>query len=182
LGTVAIADIDAMCDALLAARAPKQYMVATSSKARRAFDVYLQNLNNSGLTSIKMEVGVGGSKKISTEVVEYKYSGFEFNFTTMPILDHPVMFAYALPSKSAYFIPLNGKVKTVDGGEQPNMQIRYFPKQTVYGNDMMEEYHDGGNNPINPTGSQAAWIVDYKTTQGLEILGAQHFGRMKVLS
>jgi hypothetical protein len=89
----------------------------------------------------------------------------------MPILDHPTMFAAALPSKSAYFIPLSGRVKTVDGTEQPNMQIRYFPKQTVYGNDMIEEYHNGGNNPINPTGSQAAWIVDYKTTQGLESPG-----------
>jgi hypothetical protein len=54
LGTVAITDIDAMCDALLASRAPKQYMVVSmGSKARSAFDVYLQNLNNSGLTSVQ---------------------------------------------------------------------------------------------------------------------------------
>jgi hypothetical protein len=180
LGTVAITDIDTMCDALLASRAPKQYLVSMGSKARRAFDVYLQNLNNSGLTSVRMNIPADSGKSINTEVTTYKYGSFEFNFSTMPILDHPTMFAAALPSKSAYFIPLSGRVKTVDGTEQPNMQIRYFPKQTVYGSDMIEEYHNGGNNPINPTGSQAAWIVDYKTTQGLEVLGAQFFGRMKV--
>lgn len=182
LGSVALADFDAMADALIASRVTnKQYLVGCSSKVRRAFDVYLQNLNNSGLTTVRMDVPVEGGKKINTEVTSYRYSGFDFNFATWQIFDHPTLFSQTL-NKFAYFLPLSGRVKTVGGGEQPNMQIRYYKSQTKFGNDMISEYHDGGDNPINPTGTKAGWIVDYKTIQGLEILGAQSFGRMKVLA
>lgn len=182
LGTVAIGDINTMLDALTAARCPKQYFVTGAMASRRAFDVYLQNLNNSGLTSIRMDVGVGGGKKINTQVTTYMYGNYELNFGNMPILDHPILFQGTLIQKSMYFIPLNGTVKVEGGGNMPNMQIRYYPKQTKYGNDMINEIHSGAFNPINPNGTIAEWRTDWETTQGLEVLGAQWFGRMRVLS
>ena len=182
LGTVAIADIDAMLDALTAARAPRQYLVAGAIDARRAVDVYLQNLNNSGLTSIRMNVDVAGGKKINTQVLEYKYGNYELNFADFPILDHPILFQGTLIKKSLYFMPLNGTVKVEGGGNMPNMQIRYFPKQTKYGNDLVNEIQSGAFNPINQTGTISEWRTDWQTTQGLEVLGAQWFGRMRVVS
>lgn len=182
LGTIAIGDINTMLDALTAARAPKQYLVTGPMDARRAIDVYLQNLNNSGLTSIRMDVGVGGNKKINTQVTTYSYSNYELNFGDMPILDHPILFQGTLIKKSMYFLPLNGTVKVQGGGNMPNMQIRYFPKQTKYGNDMINEIPSGAFNPIHPSGTVSEWRTDWQTTQGIEVLGAQWFGRMRVIS
>ncbi len=181
-GTVAIADFNTMADALIANRCPKQYMVVGSSAARRAMDVYIQNLNNSGLTSIRMNVDVQGGKKVNTQVLEYKYGNFEFNFGDMPILDHPVIAFGTVIKKSMYFLPLSGTVKVEGGANMPNMQIRYFPKQTKYGNDMINEIPSGAFNPISPNGTIAEWRTDWETTQGLEVLGAQWFGRMQVLA
>ncbi len=181
-GTVAIADFNTMADALIANRCPKQYMVVGSSAARRAMDVYIQNLNNSGLTSIRMNVDVQGGKKVNTQVLEYKYGNFEFNFGDMPILDHPVIAFGTVIKKSMYFLPLSGTVKVEGGANMPNMQIRYFPKQTKYGNDMINEIPSGAFNPISPSGTISEWRTDWETTQGLEVLGAQWFGRMQVLA
>lgn len=182
LGTVAIGDINTMLDALVAARCPKQYMVTGATNARGAFDVYLQNLNNSGLTSIRLNVDVAGGKKIDTTVLTYKYRNFELNFGNMPILDHPILFQGTLIQKSMYFIPLSGTVKVMGGANMPNMQIRYFPKQTKYGNDMINEIPSGAFNPLSPSGTISEWRTDWETTQGLEMLGAQWFGRMRVIS
>ena len=179
LGTVAIADINALLDALTANRAPKQFLIAGASAARRAFDVYLQNLNNSGLTSARLNVD---NKNIDTEVMQYKYGNYELNFANMPILDHPTLFSQTIIAKSMYVLPLNGRVKVQGGTEMPNMQIRYIPKQTKYGNDMINEIHSGAFNPIAPSGTIAEWRQDWQTSQGLEILGAQWFGRMRVLA
>ena len=68
------------------------------------------------------------------------------------------------------------------GDYQSAIQVRYFEKQGLYGNGMISESHDGALSPVNPNGQGQYWRMDYTTTQGIEVLGAQFFGKHRVLS
>jgi len=180
LGTVVLTDIDAQLDLMTAARAPLQYLVVGGKSARRAYDKLWKGLPSSGaMQSLRLTVD---GKEIDTTVERIEYGGYEINLKTLPILDHPVLFANTLISKSMYWIPYNGAVKVEGGGSQPAIQVRYFPNQSPYGNDIDGEIHSGALNPINPTGGIAEFRTDWLSWQGLEVLGAQWFGRQRVLN
>jgi len=176
--TVALSDIDSTLDALTANRAPKKYTVLGSSATIRAFDKLWKNLGSSGVTSARLVIN---GKEIDFDVEKVSYGGYELNYSVLPILDQPTMFASTNIVKDAYYIPLDKMVKIQGGGNEPAIRVRYFPAATKYStNELFSEYHSGGENPINPNGSAANWTVGYKSIQGLEVLGAQFFAHQGV--
>lgn len=100
----------------------------------------------------------------------------------MPILDHPVTFGYSNIPKCLYYLPYNNKVKVEGGGSDDQIRVRYVPKQTMYGNDMINEIHYGALNPINPNGAGMFSGTDWKTAQGLEVLAPNFLIRQQVLA
>lgn len=177
--SVALADFDNMLDFLLAARAPREYLVASGSKVRRAYDKLLKNLGSSGVNSVRLMVD---GKEIDYTVDKISYGGFDLNFTTMPILDHPTLFSQTIMSKSSYWMPFNKQVKVLGGGTEPAIQVRYIPAQQRFGNELIGESHSGALSPVNPTGHVNEWKTVWTSYQGLEVLGAQWFGRQRVIA
>lgn len=177
--TVALADLAAMLDFLTAARAPLDYLVAGGKAARRAYDNLLKNLGSSGVTSARMVID---GREIDYTVDKVTYGGYNLNFATMPILDHPTMFSQVVISKSTYWIPYNKQVKVLGGGFDPAIRVRYVPNQNKYGNELISETHGGALSPVNPNGFVQEWKTVWSSIQGLECLGVQHFGRQRVLA
>jgi len=178
LGTFQKADLDNAQDTLISVRAPKDYLIVGSSKALRATDTYYKNLGSSGVNSVRLVID---GKEMDLTVNKVTYGGFDFNYMSMPILDHPVLFAKTVIAKSLYYLPYNNKVKVEGGGSDAQIRVRYFPKQTIYGNDLINEIHGGGFSTVNPNGNTANMTTDWVTYQGLECLGVQHFLRQQVV-
>ncbi len=179
LGTYLKANVDDVLDNLTSVRAPKDYLVVGSSKSLRAVTDYWMNLGSSGLTSARLMVG---GKEMNLDIQKITYGGYSLNYALMPILDHPVLFSQTVISKSLYFLPYNNKVKVEGGGSDDQIRVRYVPKQSMYGNDMINEIHDGAFSPVNPNGQQLSINCDWSTAQGLEVLSAQHLIRQQVTS
>jgi hypothetical protein len=177
--TVSLADFGAMADFLTAARAPKDYLVVGGTAARRSCDDLLKNLGSSGVTSVRLVVD---GRELDFAVDKVSYSGYQFNFATMPILDHPILFSQTIIAKSLYYIPYNKQVKVLGGGFDPSIRVRYVPNQSKFGNEMIGEAHSGALSPVNPTGHVKEWKMEMFTYQGLEVLGAQWFARQRVRS
>lgn len=178
LGTFQKANIDNACDVLTASRAPLDYLVVGGKAARRAVDTYWKSLGSSGVNSVRLVVD---GREIDLTVDRVTYGGYTWNYATMPILDHPTMFSQTVIAKSLYYIPYNNMVQVEGGGSQPAIQVRYIPNPSPFGSEMIGESQDGALNPINPTGTQQAWITMWTARQGLECLGVQHFMRQRVI-
>lgn len=179
LGTYSKADLDNAVQTLIASRAPKQQLVFGASMARVAVDTYLKNLGSSGVTSVRLNVD---GKQLDLEVDKLSYGGFEFNYMTMPIFDHPVMFSQTVIAKSLYYIPYNMKVPVLGGGFDSAIAVRYVPSQTKYGNGMIDEIHTGAlawNG--QPNGDAMNATCSWTTKQGLEVLGASFMLRQQVI-
>ena len=180
LGTFQKADLDNSVATLIAARAPKQQLVFGSSIARAAVDTYLKNLGSSGVTSVRLVVD---GKELDLQVDKLSYAGFEFNYMTMPIMNHPVMFSQTVINSSLYYIPYNLKVPVQGGGFDSAIATRYIPSQTKYGNGQIDEIHTGAlawNG--QPNGDQMNATCSWTTKQGLEVLGSQFLLRQQVLA
>jgi hypothetical protein len=178
LGTYQKANLDNVQDVLISVRAPKDYLVCGSSKALRTTDTYFKSLGSSGVNSVRLVID---GNEVDLTVNKVTYGGFTFNYMLMPILDHPTLFSQTVLAKSLYYIPYNNKVKVEGGGSDSAIRVRYFPKQSIYGNDLINEFHTGALSPVNPNGNAANVQVDWMTTQGLECLGVQHFVRQQVV-
>jgi hypothetical protein len=178
LGTYQKANLDDALDNLTAVRAPKDYLVVGSSKSLRTIDTYFKALGSSGVQSVRLMVS---GKELDLTVNKVTYGGYTLNYMMMPILDHPTLFSQTNIAKSLYYLPYNNKVKVEGGGSDDAMRVRYYPKQTIYGNDLINEVHSGALNPVNPNGdalnSQTTWV----TYQGMECLGVQHFLKQQVV-
>lgn len=179
LGTYQKANLDDIVTNLVAARAPKDYLVAGSTSSITCLDTYFKNLGSSGVTSVRMVVD---GQELNFDVQKVIYGRFTFNYMVMPILDHPVTFGFSTIPKNLYYLPYNNKVKVEGGGSDAQMRVRYVPKQTIYGNDLVNEVHYGGYSIINPNGAGAFMAVDWITAQGLELLAPQHCMKQQVVS
>lgn len=176
-GGVSFGAIDDACDNLIAKRAPKNQLVAGSSKANRIYDVFLKNLGSSSVSSVRMIVD---GRTLDFEVDQFKYSGFTINKAVMPIFDHPTLFSQTAIAKSMYWLPYDKMVKVYGGGFEPAMRVRYIPNQCMYGNEMIGESHSGALSPVNPNGHINEWKTVFKTYQGLEFLAPQFALRQQV--
>ena len=180
LGTFQKADLDNTVATLIAARSPREQLVFGSSIARAAVDTYLKNLGSSGVTSVRLVVD---GKELDLQVDKLSYAGFQFNYMTMPIMNHPIMFQQTVINKSLYYVPYNLKVPILGGGFDAAIGVRYVPSQTKYGNGMIDEIHTGAlawNG--NANGDQMNATCSWTTKQGLEVLGAQFLLRQQVLA
>lgn len=180
-GSVLLADVDSHLDAMTANRCPRSYFVGAPKGALRGYDKLFKNLGSAGVTSVRLALA-GKEGEMDLTVQKVTYGSYELNFGWLPILDNPALFSQVSVGKSAYFIPVDKKVKVEGGGYQSAIQVRYFPDQHKYGNDIMGEIHTGALNPTNPNGPGDYWRMDFVTTQGLEVLGAQFFAKQQVLA
>jgi len=177
LGTYLKANLDNLVTALVAVRAPKEYLGAGSTASIAAFDTYFKALGSSGVNSVRLVVD---GKELDMEVNKVNYGRFTFYYRVMPILDHPVTFGYSTIPKNVFFLPYNNKVKVEGGGSDAQIRVRYVPRQTPYGNDMVNEVHYGALNVVNPNGEGMFNGTDWVTAQGLEVLAPQHLIKQQV--
>jgi len=177
-GTFGKADLDNAVSTLIASRAPKEQLVFGSSASRSAIDTYYKNLGSAGVTSVRLVVD---GKELDLNVDKVSYAGFQFNYMTMPIQDHPVMFSQTVINSSVYYLPYNLKVPVQGGGFDAAVAVRYIPSQTKYGNGMIDEIHTGALawNGI-PNGDFMNATTSWTTKQGLEVLGAQFMLRQQI--
>jgi len=178
LGTYQKANLDNALDVLTSVRAPKNYLVVGSDKALRTLSTYYKALGSSGVQSARLMVN---GTEMNLNVDSVSYGSYKLNYALMPILDQPTLFSQTDIVRSLYFMPMDGKVKVEGGGSDDQIRVRYFPKQSIYGNDMINEIHGGAYSPVNPNGSMASVDVDWSTTQGLEVLAAQHLLKQVVI-
>ena len=176
-GVLIAADLKNHLDSLTANRCPTSYMVAGSKSVIGVYDDFFKNVGSSGVTSVRM---MANGKELDFNVEKVMYHGYELNFVNMPILDNPALMNYTNITKSSYYIPLDKKVKVDNGGSEPCIRTRYQKAGYKYGNDMVGEIHYGAQNPVAPSGTAAVFGMDYISTQGLEVLGAQFFARFQM--
>ena len=178
LGAYQKTNLDDLITNLIAQRAPKKYMACCSTLAKTTIDTYLKNLGSSGVNSVRLVVG---GRELDLMVDKLTYGGFELNYMVMPILDHPVTFGYSTISKNIFYIPYDNKVKVEGGGSDDQIRVRYVPRQSVYGNDLVNEIHYGALSPINPNGTGMYIGTDWSTAQGLEVLAPQFLIKQQVI-
>lgn len=179
LGTYQKANLDDVIANLVAIRAPREYLVVGSTLAKTTVDTYYKSLGSSGVNSVRMVID---GRELDMTVDKVTYGKFTLNYAVMPILDHPITFGYSKIPKCLFYLPYNNKVKVEGGGSDDQIRVRYVPKQTVYGNDMINEIHYGALNPVNPNGPGMFSGTDWKTAQGLEVLAPQHLISQQVLA
>lgn len=179
LGTYLKANLDDLVANLVAIRAPREYLVVGSTLAKTTVDTYYKSLGSSGVNSVRMVIN---GKELDMTVDKVTYGKYTLNYAVMPILDHPVTFGGSTIPKCLFYLPYNNKVKVEGGGSDDQIRVRYVPKQTVYGNDMINEIHYGALNPVNPNGAGMFSGTDWKTAQGLEVLAPQHLIKQQVLA
>lgn len=179
LGTYQKANLDEYVAAALAQRSWKRVLAVSGTTAKTTVDTYLKSLGSSGVNSVRLVVG---GKELDLEVDKLKYGGFEINYSVMPMFDHPVTLASGTISKNIFYLPLDGKVKVEGGGSEDQMRVRYVPKQTVYGNDLINEIHGGALSPVNPNGDAMCISTRWVTAQGLEALAPTQLIKQRVIS
>lgn len=179
LGTYQKANLDNFIATLVAIRAPREYIICGSTSAITTVSDYYKNLGSSGVTSVRIVIE---GRELDMNVDRVQRGKFTLNYAVMPILDHPVTFGYSNIPKCLFYLPYNNKVKVEGGGSDDQIRVRYVPKQTVYGNDMINEIHYGALSPINPNGAGMFSGTDWKTAQGLEVLAPQHLIKQQVLA
>jgi hypothetical protein len=179
-GTVVNADVQDVVSQLAAARCPQDFMVWLSTASYGIYSTYLKGLNSSSINSGRLTLD---GKVLDLNMEGFRYAGYNFEFSRLPILDHAQLFNFtgsAGIQKQAYFIP-KGNVNVQGGGSLPRIRVRYFPQpmEGGYGDGIIGETHQGMLAP-QPVGRQANFTCDWYTVQGLEILGAQHFVKQQV--
>lgn len=178
LGTYNQANLNDITTNLVAARAPKDYLVVGSTAAISTIDTFFKNMGSSGVNSVRLVVD---GKEIDFTVSAVTYGRFKYNYAVMPILDHPVTFGYSTIPKNLFFLPYNNRVKVEGGGSDAQIRVRYVPRQGPYGNDLIDEIYTGAFSPVNPNGAGAFIGVDWTTKQGLELLAGQHCMKQQVV-
>lgn len=178
-GTMVIADLGTIVAQLLAAKSPKNLFWWSGTSASVVVDNFLKNLASSGVTSARMMVD---GREIDMMVDKFSYGSFNFQKSSMGILDSQEQFVNTVYPKYAYMVP-DDKVK-VEGGDGylPRISVRYFKSQIArnQGDDIWEEWHDGALAPTGPIGAEKVWNAHFDTQQGLEMLGAQQTMKMQI--
>ncbi len=188
-GTWALADHSDVIDALVAARALiANYKLFMSTRVKGKMDDVLKNLGSSGITSVRLNAEAGATTKLNFWVDRFNYKGMTADLAVMPILDNNKMFSQTDIVKSIYYMP-EDSVKTLDNGTQPRVQMRYQSHglgPVNKGDKIWGEWHSGPLSPVAPAmgieNDRAIWRTNWKTHQGVQVLGAQHLAKQIVLS
>jgi len=181
-GSLALADIKALIQLLNRNRSPKEYFLFVGTAQNILWDDVFNNLGNAGITA---GAGISGAARFNIEgrdielgIDKIKIYGTTFYKKHLPILDHKniINFTGGYNAKdAAYGVPYT-KVKTVDGGQEDRMQVRYM----LEGNTDFKyrEIVLGGLAPT-PTNERSVLELHYSSIQGLEMLDAQNTFKLK---
>ena len=181
-GSLALADIKALIQLLNRNRSPKEYFLFVGTAQNILWDDVFNNLGNAGITA---GAGISGAARFNIEgrdielgIDKIKIYGTTFYKKHLPILDHKniINFTGGYNAKdAAYGVPYT-KVKTVDGGQEDRMQVRYM----LEGNTDFKyrEIVLGGLAPT-PTNERSVLELHYSSIQGLELLDAQNTFKLK---
>lgn len=187
-GTWTLADHGDVIDQLIAKRALiANYKMLMANKVKGKIDDHLKNLGSSGVTSVRLNAEAGATTKLNFMVDQFSYRGMTAQMAVMPILDNNKMFSQTDIVKSIYYMP-EDSVKTLDNGMQPRVQMRYQSHglgPVNKGDKIWGEWHSGPLSPVAPAmgieNDRAIWRTNWKTHQGVEVLGAQHLAKSTVL-
>lgn len=184
-GTYAITDVDALCDGLIAVKAPSQYTQLCPDGAKRKSSTMWKNMGSSGVTSSRM---VWNGNEIDFNVDQVTHGKFQLEYGKLDILDHPQLFKNTAISKTIYGFPKD-KVKVQvgpggTGGQLNRIGVRYMANKYAsqnQGTAQIREWYTGANND-RPTSGKEVKTAHISTTQGFEGLGFRHAFHQKVLS
>jgi hypothetical protein len=187
--TWTLADHSDVIDQLVAVRALIQnYKLLMSTSVKGKVDDHLKNLGSSNVNSVRLNAEAGATTKLNFWVDRLSYKGMTADFAVMPILNNSKMFSQTDIVKSIYYMP-EDSVKTLDNGTQPRVQMRYQSHglgPVNKGDKIWGEWHSGPLSPVSPAmgieNDRAIWRTNWKTHQGVEVLGAQHLAKSVVLS
>lgn len=187
LGTCDLDDVGKLIDLFIANKAELDFIMCGANKAMRPLSDHLKGLGSSGVTSAQLNVD---GQEVNFNVEKFEYSDARFQKVPMPILNHPEVTAPDI-KKYIYFLP-TGKVKAQSSREgaavsQSRIQMRYMKvpgigNQMNQGNAIWGEFHSGAASPVTPSGTKMNWETFWQTYQAVEVLGAEHCGRMKTIS
>lgn len=172
--TIDLPDAQALDTTLNGIRAPKQYMLWNGTPMNQKWDIFLNAMNNSSMLSQSGRFLIEGDE-LRLGIKSFNLFGRDYHKMTLPAFDDPNTLAYAGVgniSQSGYLCPL-GNVKTVGGGMRPYISTRYM--SMINGKDLryLEQHTGGLVDPI--TTDQAIDVVNFYSTQGLEVLAPNFF-------
>lgn len=176
-GTVALADVSALTQLLNKNRAPLEYFLFVGTTQNILWDNLFNNLGNSALLSQGARFQISG-KEVDLGIDTVKIYGRTYYKKYLPILDHKniVNFTGGYNAKdAAYGVPA-GKAKTIDGGQEDIMSVRYMMEGNT--DFKYREIMLGGLAPV-PTNERSVLEVHYESIQGLQILNAQNTFKLK---
>ena len=177
-------------DQLLVKRAMiSDYEMYMSSKVKRKLDDFLKNLGSSNVNSVRLTAAANATTRMNYQVEEFSYGQMNAKLIPMPILDNNKMFSQTDIIKSIYYVPTDS-VGTLGNGMQPRVQMRYqshgIADNINKGDKIWGEWHSGPMSRVTPQlgieNDRSIWRTNWKTIQGVEILGAQHLAKSKVLT
>lgn len=176
-GTLSLADIKALIQLLNRNRSPKEYFLFVGTTQNILWDDVFNNLGNSAILSQGARFQIEG-RDIELGIDKIKIYGTTFYKKHLPILDHKniINFTGGYNAKdAAYGVPYT-KVKTIDGGMEDRLQVRYM----LEGNTDFKyrEILLGGLAPV-PTNERSVLEVHYSSIQGLEMLDANNAFKLK---
>ena len=174
--TNALNGLDEITKEMNVIRCPRSYKLIVGTEANNLMDNDIKALNvNNTSTGVGHRMDVGG-RNVDMILDSFTLYGRKWEKMWMPMIDHEIGQAYlgADNSKYAYFCPdtpikVQGEEGTVD-----RMRVRYLE-----GSGMSFGYREiklGGLAPT-PTDSRSVFEVVYESIQGLQICGAEHFGK-----
>lgn len=181
--TITLDDLKSLSRLMDASRCPSEYMLWAGADFDNEFD--------SDLTAITQFVNggiqygaFGGSKEkaLALGIDSLKVFGRTFHKKRLSALSHPNVTAaagYTQFVDEAYLIPMN-KIKTEQGGGLVDrMMVRYleFPDNAINGR--FRERMTGGLAPT-PTDDTDVLNISYVSTEGLQVVGAEHFVKYEV--
>ena len=183
LGTVDLDQIAIREDAMIARKAPKDYMVIGSTAAMRPYSNFLKGLNSSGVTSARMNID---GREVDLVVNKYSsVGGFNYDFVNIATFDDPTMYPATSSDigRSLYYVPKDS-VALVGGGTSKRFLVRFLRNQylqksvgpNVSWEDMIAEKNWGGLAPHSTDGDNVLH-TKWTTYQGLELLGVRHFSK-----
>ncbi len=180
LGTFGFLELEEICENLTSVKAPTNYMVISTDRAKRVLDNFFKNTSSSGVNSVRMMVN---GKELDFNVDKVTYGKYTFEFINIPALDNPQMFGSNIRKDiagSLYFIPKDDIEIVGDGnGRADRLRIRYQKtpftgsSASQFSDGVTHEWRDGAlANP--PIGDEMAFNTHWFTEQAIEMLGAAH--------
>lgn len=176
-GTITLAEVATLTQELNKLRAPQEYFLFVGTSMNIALDNLFNNLGNSALLSQGARFQIAG-KTLELGIDTVKIYGRTFHKKHLPLLDHKniINFTGAYNAKDAIYGAPATKQKTNDGQMIDRIGVRYMNGD---GTDLKyREILLGGLAPV-PTNERSVLEIHYESVQGLEVLGANQFFKLK---